>query len=462
MSLDSNGERVRVERIENAVLPMASAALTAGQVETARRLYTRLLEVDPESADARLGLGDVALANRETAQAASWYLAAVTYADRPETRHAALLAHGRAALAIGDLDAARASFARLTTPDENASQADIAWGFNGIGIVNLLEGNTRDALTAMEQAVLRRPNETMFQTNLDRALRITASYPPAEPATESATPAEVAPDPPAIANPASEPATLTDMLAEVAADPPPVANPASEPETDTPIEVRPARRLPSTKPASEPATEAAPDAPPSAKPAGEPPPGRADPASPAAEEFSAFLPRAFVVRADDGMYLQVGAYAGEARATNMASRLRGMTDLPVRVNADAGDLLFRVQVGPLPSGRLTAGLAAALRVDGDTLAAVDTGSDATRPEPRHVAQPPFHVVEGSFAFVEVGRYSDYDTAAALASETELRTGHPVEVSKVRLAGTPAVYRVRVGPVGADTAPSLVEMLSESR
>lgn len=461
MSLDSNGERVRVERIENAVLPMASAALTAGQVETARRLYTRLLEVDPESADARLGLGDVALANRETAQAASWYLAAVTYADRPETRHAALLAHGRAALAIGDLDAARSSFARLTTADENASLADIAWGFNGIGIVNLLEGNTRDALAAMEQAVLRRPNEPMFQTNLDRALRITANYPPEEHATKRASSAEVDPDPPPIANPASEPATLTDILAEAAPDPPPIADPASEPqsETDTPIDVRPARRLPSTKP--EPATEAAPEAPPSPKPAGEPQPERADLASPAAQEFAAFLPRAFVVRTDEGMYLQVGAYAGEARATSMASRLRGMTDLPIRVNADAGDSLFRVQVGPLPSGRLTAGLAAALRLDGDALAAVDAGSDAT-PEPRQPAETPFHVIENGFAFVEVGRDPDYNRAAALASETELRTGHPVEVSKVRLAGTPAVYRVRVGPVDADVAPSLVKTLAEPR
>ena len=171
-----HGDRLRVARIENAVLPMATSALATGQIETARRLYQRLLEFDPESVDARMGLGDVALADREAAQAATWYLAAVAYADAPPQRQAALLAHGRAALAAGDLDAAGTSFGHLIDPRENASRAEVAWGYNGIGLVNLLAGNPREAVAALEQAVRRAPDEPRFQANLDRALRIVANY----------------------------------------------------------------------------------------------------------------------------------------------------------------------------------------------------------------------------------------------------------------------------------------------
>ena len=104
--------------VETAVLPMAQAALDAGQVETARRLYSRLLEVDERSVAARTGLGRVAMAERDAAKAASWYLAAAVHATLPEERHEALLAHGRAALAAGQHEAALRSFARLASVEE--------------------------------------------------------------------------------------------------------------------------------------------------------------------------------------------------------------------------------------------------------------------------------------------------------------------------------------------------------
>ena len=103
-------EHIRARQMEDAVLPMAATALETGQLETARRLYRRLLDVDPESVPARMGLGDVALRERETEAAARWYLSALTRAGQPAERHAALLAHGRAALAAGRLEAARESF----------------------------------------------------------------------------------------------------------------------------------------------------------------------------------------------------------------------------------------------------------------------------------------------------------------------------------------------------------------
>ena len=171
-------EHLRARQMEDAVLPMAATALEAGQVETARRLYVRLLDIDSESVQARMGLGDIALREREAAAAVRWYLAALAHAEEPPQRHAALLAHGRAALAAGQLEAARKSFARLTKPKENAPRASVAWGHNGVGLALLLEGDLRGAVNSMEQAVLRAPEEERFQGNLNRALAMLSGFPP--------------------------------------------------------------------------------------------------------------------------------------------------------------------------------------------------------------------------------------------------------------------------------------------
>ena len=168
--LPEQRDQPRAEQMERAVLPMARAALNAGQVETARRLYRRLLQIDPGSVDARMGLGDAAVESREPATAAQWYLAALANARTPEARHAALLAHGRAALSAGQLEPARKSFARLTDPLAETSQSNVAWGYNGLGLTLLLAGDLRGATAAMEQAVLRAPDEPRFRGNLARAL----------------------------------------------------------------------------------------------------------------------------------------------------------------------------------------------------------------------------------------------------------------------------------------------------
>ena len=178
--MPAKSEHVRARQMEDAVLPMAATALETGQVETARRLYRRLLDIDPESMPARMGLGDVALQERDTAAAARWYLSALTRAGEPEDRRAALLAHGRAALAAGQLEAARESFTRLTEPGENAPRASVAWGHNGIGLTLLLEGDLHGAVAALERAVLRAPEEERFRANLDRALAMLSEFPAPE------------------------------------------------------------------------------------------------------------------------------------------------------------------------------------------------------------------------------------------------------------------------------------------
>ena len=170
-------EHIRARQMEDAVVPMAATALEAGQLETARRLYRRLLVVDADSVQARMGLGDVAMREQETEAAARWYSSALVRAEEPAERHAALLAHGRAALAAGQLEAARSSFARLADPDENASRSSAAWGHNGVGLTLLLEGDLRGGVAAMERAVLQAPEEERFRGNLDRALAILRDLP---------------------------------------------------------------------------------------------------------------------------------------------------------------------------------------------------------------------------------------------------------------------------------------------
>ena len=180
---------------------MAQAALDAGQMETASRLYTRLLDADPSSVAARTGLAEVAMANRDAALAASWHLAALQHATDADERHASLLAHARAAVAAGQLDDARRSFSLLTDPGANASVQHVAWGLNGLGTVCLLEGDPRCALAFVEQALLREPGEPALQRNLAFVLKTIASLPaPAQPTAVGATER-----PPTVAGMATEP-----------------------------------------------------------------------------------------------------------------------------------------------------------------------------------------------------------------------------------------------------------------
>ncbi len=176
--LPNEGDALRVKRVEEAVLPMARVALEAEQIETAKRLYLRLLDVDPGSVKARMGLGDIAVERRDSAEAARWYAAAVAHARRADERQEALLAHGRAALSGGALEAARKSFSRLTSPREGAPTPSVAWGLNGLGLVALLEGDIRAAIGLMEQAVLLAPEESRLSDNLSRALDLSAGMAP--------------------------------------------------------------------------------------------------------------------------------------------------------------------------------------------------------------------------------------------------------------------------------------------
>ena len=380
---------------------MAEVALETGQLETAKRLYQRLLDMDPNSVGARMGLGDIAFRRGDSTEAARWHLAAVAHAEQPEQRHAALLAHGRAALDAGQLEAARNSFAQLADPGEQAPSASVAWGLNGVGLTLLLEGDLRAAIANMEQAVQRAPSESVFQENLERALamfaeaghedvRASSSPAPAKDTRASSSPAPAAavtitdssaapggadaatepeanlvaaPEPvarsgEATASREAPPIETEVALPDVEADSPTtsgsVASDAAEP-SGADAAVEPEAGLVA---ASEPVAgsgEATDDqeAPPIETEVALPDAEADSPtigwsvASDATDEDKAEEFGGFVVHEDGQQFVQMGAYRHRSTAQTLAALLRDATDQSVRVV----DLpaLHRVRIGPIDS-----------------------------------------------------------------------------------------------------------------
>ena len=168
-------DRLQIERMEKAVLPMAEVALETGQLETAKRLYQRLLDMDPNSVGARMGLGDIAFRRGDSTEGRS--LASSRGSPMRSNRSSAMRPYWRMAAppwTPASSKAARNSFAQLADPREQAPSASVAWGLNGVGLTLLLEGDLRGAIANMEQAVQRAPSESVFQENLERALAMFA------------------------------------------------------------------------------------------------------------------------------------------------------------------------------------------------------------------------------------------------------------------------------------------------
>ena len=328
--------RLRVAEVERAVLPMARAALNAGQTETAGRLYGQLLDADPESFAAHMGLGDVALAQGDAAAAADWHLAALAYSQSPQERHEALLAHGRAALDAGRLEEARDSFQQLTEAGERAPAITVAWGYNGVGLTLLLEGNLTAAIAAMEQAVRRAPAAPQFRDNLERALDLQAELGSEAALAEGAAPS-IEPAAPSI-----EP-TAAEQSASSAAD-------ADEPAQTSALDDR-----------GEALADATADGPEAPLAEGEPTldaPDEATEADPAMAAESAAAPAAvapvldaFVVTENGERYLQLGSYRSAQAAEQRMEALQSMLEAPVfiAVSEVGAAPMYRVHSGPIES-----------------------------------------------------------------------------------------------------------------
>ena len=168
-------------------LPVAAAALGAGQLDVARRLYLALEERFDSVPEPVLGLGYVAFQSGDFADAERYFLQAAERAsDTPTMQAEALLGAGRTALVQNRTQAARRHFqsAEASGPDTPAS----AWIANGLAVTATLGGDHELAGTYYAQALRRSTGHPRIAANyvrmliaagrIDDAARAFAEHPP--------------------------------------------------------------------------------------------------------------------------------------------------------------------------------------------------------------------------------------------------------------------------------------------
>ncbi len=452
------------------MLPVARTALDAGQLETARRLYRRLLDVDPQSFEARMGLGEVAHQRRDGAEAMRWFLGALANAATVTQRHDALLHHGRAALDAGQMEHAQASFARLTDPQEAASNEYVAYGLNGVGLTLLLSGDLRSSVTLLEQAVDRLPGDKKLRDNLARALQLlaeeVASTPDDAPNAETtarATPysgAASRPELQAAADRIEQAVARFEEAADRLADTSRRSDSASSTPTPTGAAATPAPPPRTPAPAQAPAPETPPPRAPVAR-TPEPPPARPELPPASSPKPPAPVPRGspgFLVVEGGRRFVQMGAYGTAAKANELAERLQRVTEQSVTVTERGG--LHRVRIGPLRTEDALRALTGALqeagygdvRMPSRAAPKATEAEKAERAAPKTTTWQAFAVRVGGETFLQVGAFAARATAEA--RETELRellatSAMPVRVVAGTLPSGKAAHRVRVGPLRSD-------------
>ena len=137
-------ERPGARELLRSHLSVASAALAAGQPAVARRLYLSLAEQFDEAPEPILGLGYISLHNLDLDAARRQFLRAADLAQAsPGIGGEALLGAGRAALALGDVQAARQHLldARALVRDPSS----VMWIENGLAVAAVLEADYETA-----------------------------------------------------------------------------------------------------------------------------------------------------------------------------------------------------------------------------------------------------------------------------------------------------------------------------
>ena len=446
--MPERAEQLRIEEVERALLPMASVAVDTGQLETAQRLYRRLLDVSPESFEAHMGLGDVAFKNRRSEDAAQWYLGALALAERPEDRHQALLWHGRATLEGGQLESARRSFMQLTETREQASLRDLAWAFNGIGLTRLLDGDLDGAVAAMQRAVRQAPSEPMFAENLNRALGMLAEQQRTiGPQRRARSVAQSAPV--ALADlPAAEPTVRSPAAPPaMASTPAPGATaPASEQPRRTvaavsaPPREQPARRRAEPEATvqwlNEPSSPAA-----VSEPSAVPPPAPEPPPAPVPRPAA---PAPAVERPDVAESVIAPQPNSARRVDWLDDQTNGDSTSPRTETIDAAPDAVPPQA-PAKHDQPPPNIDAAPD-------AMPLQADVADVAPAATPTPPVRPMlgagvvrrEGGQAFVEIGAFETFGAADAAAQRLAAVAGNAAHVVLVR-----SLYRVRVGPLASE-------------
>ena len=168
-------------------LPVAAAALGAGQLEVARRLYVSLEERFDTAPEPVLGLAYVAYQSGDFADAERHFLQAADRAsEAPAVRAEALFGAGRTALVGNRTRAARRHFRRAASSGQDTPSA--AWIANGLGVVATLRGDYERAEAHYAEALRRSAGHPRIAANhvrmlvaagrIDDAARAYAARPP--------------------------------------------------------------------------------------------------------------------------------------------------------------------------------------------------------------------------------------------------------------------------------------------
>ena len=177
-------------------LPVAAAALGAGQLDVARRLYLALEERFDSVPEPVLGLGYVAFQSGDFVDAERYFLQAAERAsDTPAMQAEALLGAGRTALVQNRTQAARRHFQSAEASGQDTPVS--AWIANGLAVTATLGGDHDLAGTYYEEALRRSTGHPRIAANyvrmliaagrIDDAARAFAEHPPTYWADDDAT-----------------------------------------------------------------------------------------------------------------------------------------------------------------------------------------------------------------------------------------------------------------------------------
>ena len=156
------------ELLQNS-LPVAAAALGAGQLDVARRLYVSLSDRYPNAPAPLLGLGYIAFIGEDFVDAEKYFLqAAERAADAPAMRAEALLGAGRAALVRGRTGAARQHLRQARDSGEDTRSA--AWIANGLAVIATLRAEYATAESHYANALRHSSGHPRIAANFVRML----------------------------------------------------------------------------------------------------------------------------------------------------------------------------------------------------------------------------------------------------------------------------------------------------
>ena len=150
-------------------LPVAAAALAAGQLDAARRLYLSLAERFPDAPEPALGLAYIAWYSGNLAAAEQHFLKAADLAgERRELVAEARLGAGRVALARGGHGKARRIFEAARDPARDTPAAP--WILNGLAVAASMDGDYDAAEAHYAEALRISPENPRIVANHVRTL----------------------------------------------------------------------------------------------------------------------------------------------------------------------------------------------------------------------------------------------------------------------------------------------------